>query len=55
MERLQELYEQLADLIPEDQIDNYMACGCTVGENYDKMEKRLMIIERAPQNEPSDD
>lgn len=55
MERLQELYEQLVDLIPEDQVDNYMACGCTVGENYDAMEKRLMIIERAPQNEPSDD
>ena len=55
MERLQELYEQLTDLIPEGQIDDYMACGCTVGQNYEAMEKRLLIVERAPQNEPGDD
>ena len=48
MERLQELYEELVDLIPEEQIDEYMACGCSVGKNYEMMSKRLLVVEKIP-------
>lgn len=48
MERLQELYEKLVDLIPEEQIDKYIACGCSVGKNYELMGKRLLVVEKIP-------
>ena len=48
MERLEELYEKLIELVPDDQVDQYMACGCSVGRNYDLMDKRLLVVEKIP-------
>lgn len=48
MERLQQLYDELVDLIPEEQIDEYMACGCSVGRDYDLMTRRLLVVEKIP-------
>lgn len=51
MEHLQQLYEALVDLIPQEEIHNYLACGCTVGRNYDSMKKRLFVVEKFPKAE----
>ncbi len=48
MERLQSLYDQLIALIPEEDIDRYLACGCSAGAQYSAMDRRLLIVEKLP-------
>lgn len=44
IEKLNALYEKLADLIPEEQLENLVGKGYATGKQYANNEKRLMVV-----------
>lgn len=49
--RLQELYEKLADLIPEELAEDFVGMGYAKGRYYDEAEKRILVVEKIPRPE----
>lgn len=47
-ERLQELYGQLADLIPEALAEDFVGMGYAKGRYYDAADTRILIVEKVP-------
>ena len=46
--RLEELYKQLADLIPDALAEDFVGMGYAKGRFYDSAEKRILVVEKIP-------
>lgn len=52
-ERLQELYESLAEVIPEALAEDFVGMGYAKGKYYDSAEKRILVVEKIPRPDVS--